>query len=318
MQAITLNASDGAYIKFDYQGGFLCRSSGLEARYETYDGSGITVPGSYYLIDFDGSNATITPYTTQGYQQHGTTLQNIFLGEREITLKFLLLSTPNGFFANSAKFFYDIRKQVFDIMNPINGEFDIVYENDYSIRSIKARLESFPKEVETYGTGRIYEVKFLASEPFWHDDLEHTINLTKSTGGIKFGDSFLKFPSTDPQKFGTLTSSATFDYEGQAPSGLTIEFTTLSSCVNPVLTYIHGSTSKYVGINATVTPADSYKITTGYGEKRVMNGTTSAMSKLKAGSEFFQFEPGENVIGFTADSGFINISVTYNNMYVNP
>jgi len=315
MEKITLISNAGAIISFDNNGGSFIKDNGLPANYETYDGSNVITNGLYYLLEFNGSDAAINPYTTQGYQQHGTTLQNVFLGERTITAKVLVAAGAYGYFENTARFFYDVRKQIFDVFNPVAGAFELDYTNNNGSKKINVILKNAPKELENYGTGRIYEFTFTACDPFWTDVSEQIVTLQRSTGGLTFG--FILGTATDAH-FGDLLNSQTISYKGQAPAGVTIEVTATSNCTNPKLTCVNTDGTQSIGINSTIYNGQVFTITTHYGNKKVTNNGINAMRYLMSGSKFFNLEPGINVLSMTQTSGSATIKVKYYNNYVNP
>lgn len=314
MEEVRIISPTGAYVAFNYKGGRMCDKNEMDVLYNV---NGEYHTGSYYLLEWDGLHPDITPYTTQGYQQHGTTLQNVFLGERTINLKVLTAADVNGFYGtDTARFFYQMRKAMFDVMNPLQGEVVIEYTNDYATRMITAYCSQLPKEDRNLGTGRIYDIELVATYSFWRDLNAHSVVLQEATGGFRFGKGILMFDPT--RRFGNLLQTQSLMYDGEADTPVKITIQSANGCDNPKVILNNANGTYYCGINAHISGTDKFVIDTSYGAKKVWLNGQSAARYLMPQSTFFQLTQGENLLTMETDSGSAVITVEYTNQYVTP
>lgn len=114
------------------------------------------------LLGYDGLTAPeIMPETTQGYNQNGYSLKKNKLGSRYITIDFLIYGSD---MAN----FYELRKEVGSVFNPLLGEGLLKYTNDYASYCIKCTPTLTPYPIEKNANLQQFQLELTAFNPFFY------------------------------------------------------------------------------------------------------------------------------------------------------
>lgn len=256
--------------------------------YKNTKGQAITIQygGSYILESYDGlAAAEVIPIISKGYRQHGNSLNDVNLGTRIINIYFYI-------HAENMADFYDKRRNLSAIFNPLLGEGELTYTNDYMEKTISVLPTLLPTPVEKYGTLQLLNIELTANDPFWYDKTETISTMVDYQGGI------------------TLNNVG--DYE----TPMRVEFSGIT--VNPQI--LNETTGELIKVNKSLTTGEKLIIDTSYGNKTVTHITsssvrTSAYNLVTNDSKFFSLQLGNNKIKYSADMGTPVIKIYWKNRF---
>lgn len=257
--------------------------------------------GEYILADFTGmSAAEVVPATSQGYKQHGQTLNDVTLGIRVITLKILLWGDR-----------YAKKRELDKLFNPLFGEGTLIYTNNYQSKMIKCVPTTPPQIASREGTVHIVEVELTAYDPFFLDVAENVMKMDDYTGGLTFP---LAAPSFHFAQKGDLSH---INNTGDYLTPVKAEFR--GDAINPCLTL--ENTGEFIKVNTTLDVVEKLWIDTQYGNKTVYkedaDGTkTSAYNLIDINTTFFQLPLGESTLSFSSDGGQPEVYLYWRNRYL--
>lgn len=257
--------------------------------------------GEYILTDFTGFGAAdISPATTQGYKQHGQTLNDVFLGVRILTLRIMLWGNT-----------YEKKRNLDKLFNPLCGEGTLVYSNDYQSKMIKCVPTITPQIGERMGTLHFVDIELTAFNPFFYDVAENAMKMDDYTGG-------LTFPlASESYTFAKKGDVSQIDNQGDYLTPIRAEFR--GDAINPCLTL--ETTGQFIKVNTTIEPGEKLWINTEYGNKTVqkeaLDGTiTSAYNLIDINTSFFSLPVGSNRLSFSSDGGQPEVYLYWRNRYL--
>ena len=260
----------------------------------------------YLLTSHTGTtSAEILTTSRKGYAQDGQSFVKNNLGIRIITLEF----TTRRF--TDLKF-YEKKRELSSIFNPLIGQATLVYINDYIQKQINVSVTGMPELTEKSKILGKYTVELTAFYPFWEDISETSIALYSFTGGLTYPVTFSGDNITFAKKgmYTTLTTSS------DVATPITAIFE--GACSRPVFT--NATTNECITIDTDIAQGEKIIVTTGYGEKNVVRVLTNGMKQnvnnfITDDSIFFQLLPGENKLRFDASTGVPEITLKYKNLY---
>ena len=275
--------------------------------YKNAKGQAITIQygGSYILESYDGlAAAEVIPITSKGYRQHGNKLNYVNLGTRLINIYFYI-------HAEDMADFYAKRRNLSVIFNPLLGEGELTYVNDYMVKTIRVLPTVLPTTVEKFGTLQLLNIELTANDPFWYDAEENCLLMGSYANGLTFPLEQAEY------KFADLDTFSEVIIDGDIETPLTIEFS--GEAQNPKIT--NETTGEFIQVSKVMTAADKLTITTHYGNKTVIftdaNGeSSSAYHLITNDSSFFQLQTGKNILRFSSELGQPEVSLTWRNRYV--
>jgi len=263
----------------------------------------------YRIESYDGlSSAELIPTTSQGYNQHGTTLHKIKYGARIINLYFLVYdATMEGF--------YNKRRSLSSIFNPLLGEGTLTYTNDYISKKINVAVSVPPTPVNKIGGGfQQFNIELTAHNPFWTDTTESALKMGDYQGGL----TFPVFSEEQPYfQFAQKGDLARVNNVGDIPTPVRAEFR--GEAVNPILTLTN--TGELIKVNTTLAVGEKLLIDTAYGNKTVWkvdtNGiATSAYNLITTDTSFFELPIGESILTFGSEGGEPEVYIYWYNRFV--
>lgn len=270
-------------------------------------GQSITIQygGSYILESYDGlAAAEVVPISSRGYKQNGYSLAHTSLGTRIINIYFYVQ-------ANTMEDFYEKRRYLSAVFNPLLGEGTLAYTNNYITKSISVLPTVLPTPVEKYGTLQLLNLELTAHDPFWYDISENKLIMTGFTGGLTY-----PLESVDYQ-FADIAAVTTIDNVGDWATPVRFEF--VGAMTNPQIT--NTTTGEFIKVIKTLTEGEQLIIDTAYGNKTVTyisntGASSSAYHLITNDSSFFQLQMGGNRLAFVADTGTPEIFINWRNRYV--
>lgn len=166
-------------------------------------------------------------------------------------------------------------------------------ETIYMVEGFRAKLEN------VYNPLR-FLVHLYCPDPFLMGSITYSQEMADWVGG-------LRFPLQLPMMFsGRSTRQSTIiRNDGDVPTPITLEF--LGPAVNPKV--IKNNTGEYIQVNKEIGEDERLIVSTGFGDKRVIlknmitGEETNAFGWIDLGSTFFQLDPGNNLISYSAESG---------------
>lgn len=189
------------------------------------------------------------------------------------------------------------------------------YKNDARNVYIDGYTESF--ENDFFTISQQPQISIICPDPSFKEETNDYIQFSSKV--VKF-----QFPFSIPDEgieFGTIEKSGTKLIDaGEVETGGIISFTaTANEVLNPII--YNRTTQKYFGLNFDMSSGDIITVNTKQGEKSVtlLRGgvTTNIIDKIKEGSSWIKFIPGENEISYGSDEGQTNLiaSVTLTNQF---
>ena len=260
-----------------------------------------------YIIDsYDGLTAAeIIPVSTRGYRQNGYTRINTSLGSRYININFYV-------YAETMAAFYEKRRNLASVFNPLLGEGILTYTNDFTSKSIKGIVSVAPTPTNKMGSLQLFNVEITCDNPFWFDNEESAVRMGDFTGGLSYP---LQFTGAG-EKFAQKGDVAKIKIVGDIPSPIRAEFRNHS--LNPVLTLTN--TGEFIKVNTEIDNNERLVINTAYGNKTVehitTNGTENSFHLITLDSSFFQLPIGQNQLTFSGDAGTPEVYLYWRNYYV--
>jgi hypothetical protein len=256
------------------------------------------------LISVDGLGDVEAENQTQKAPfQDGTTFINSLLGERVITIEFIIEG-------KNYKEVMNKRSLLSRVTNPKLGLGVLRYQS-YGVREINAvasMVPAFPdgsnNRGSTYQKGMI---SFLCPDPYWLET-EQIDQLVVWEGG-------LEFPLDLPTSFASLSQNKSkLLYNGGAEEA-PIQIVFNGPATAPIrITNI--TTGKYLEVNQSLDVGESLEINTAFGKKRVekvlVNGSKQNAFHYIAipGSDFFGLSVGNNLIDYVTGADYEQAGVT--------
>lgn len=261
----------------------------------------------YIIESYDGLTASeIIPVTTRGYRQDGYTRVNTNLGSRYISINFYV-------YADSMAAFYEKRRNLASVFNPLLGEGTLIYTNDYTSKSIKGVVSVPPTPIEKMGSLQSFNVEITCDNPLWFDNEESAVKMGDFIGGLSYPLQF----EGNGEKFAQKGDIAKIKIIGDVPSPIRAEFKNES--VNPVLTLVN--TGDFIKVQTTIADNERLIINTSYGNKTVEHiaadgAKENSFHLISLDSSFFSLPVGDNQLTFSGDAGTPEVYIYWRNYYV--
>lgn len=219
--------------------------------------------------------------------QDGSTLIDQLLEDRVIELDFMIRGSNLS----------ELKRRVSRAFNPKDGLGTLQVETDeqkYEIKAVPTITPSYPGG-NAYGpTWQSALVELLCPDPTFYD-LEYT---TKQAVGFEGGFSFnMEFPIN----FGSTGANFNLENEGDVETPLRIKF--YGPMDTPKIT--NNNTDEFIEVNQEIGEDEYLEIYTGFGEKSVElvsndGDRESVFNFINLESNFFQLQPGDNELVYTA------------------
>lgn len=272
------------------------------------DGFGITFTekefAPFLLAGVDGVyDAINTVYVSENSMIDGAIFQGSVTKYRNIVIRLI----DTGPFPENR----DLLNRLFK--EKTRGEL-VFSEGDFEPRKIGYYVESFNSTAEPQK--RFHEISLICPDPFFYSMIDETVDMASWLPAFEFEKEFtesgFEFGYRSPERIKTITNKYAEDN-----IGMTITLTSSGTVTNPSVTLIQANESIELGYASkpfNMTAGDTVIITTESGNKHVRlirNGVTQEVNQyLTEDSTFIQLMRGENSIGFAAESGEINLSVS--------
>lgn len=271
--------------------------------YRNADGETVEIgyTGDYLLDGWLGMGpAEVLPITSKGYRQNGYTYQGMTLGCRIITLGIRYVGD-----------YYQKKRHLERVFNPMLGPGTLTYTNDYLGKSITALTTVPPTPADRDGFHST-TVELTAYDPWFTDVADNVKVMSDYKGGLTFPFKFN--PSIH---FATKGDYATVDITGDADTPLRVEFH--GPAVHPRLEMLN--TGERIEVETTLLEGEKLWIDTSYGNKTVVHeladGTKeSAYHLITTDSSFFWLHRGSNRLAFGSDGGEPQVYLYWRNRYI--
>jgi len=266
----------------------------------------------FILTKFEGTGAVNVDIQTQKSPfQDGETYIDNLLEPRSISIEIMIL-------ADDTEEMMENRRKLLQAFNPKLGEGKLIYEYGKVKREIKAIPELapvFPDAGDFKDTMQPGLIQLYCPNPFWLDTFIESEEMADWVGG-------LRFPLQLPMMFAGRSSRqhTVIHNAGDVDTPIVFEF--LGPATNPVVTKV--DTGEYIKVNREIAVNEKLIITTEFGNKKVILENIETKERVNAfgwidlGSTFFQLEPGNNLISYSADSGqeTARVWIRWRNRYV--
>lgn len=265
------------------------------------------ISDEFILLGYEGMSAVeVLPAVHSGYRQNGSTIDNVRLGSRIITLRFALKR-------DTMKLIYSVQQDIMKVFSPL-GVGKLMYQNDQSTYVLDDVIVSSPPEpINKYGTYKEYEVELTAANPiFRSNNLSQTKLLTNTR-------KYIYSSGTAPSEYyiELVHNSSTTIVKPKITHETTIHVPSMSNYTGDIKTV-----TTYIELDASYGDVGSGKyghqiISTGYGKKGQESIITTSSTKpdnfelldyasigdITSGSTFDYIEPGANYFTLTTESG---------------
>lgn len=157
-------------------------------------------------------------------------------------------------------------------------------------------------------------VTIKCPDPFFSDLDNFGKNIAANTPMFAFPLSFLTFNQSKKSSRGqvmsytTLTSNVVLFNRGDVETGLEVIFIAKRGAVtNPKITNL--STGEFIEIYAEMEQGDEIRVNTNVGKKNIYQNGNSIYKQKNKLSTFFELQPGDNTINYTALENETNLDV---------
>lgn len=261
--------------------------------------------GTYIIANYSGlAQSEVIPISSRGYRQIGKTLAHTGLGLRIIQLDFYLHS-------NTMEEFYEKRRELAQIFNPLLGEGTLIYSNNYTTKSIAVLPTLAPQPINKMGSLQLFSMELTAHNPLWYDVEDNRVRMAGFENG-------LTYPlEKEWYRFADISSSMVITNVGDWTTPVKFEFS--GSASNP--TIANATTGEQIAVNKAMENGEQLIIDTAFGNKTVMfvdgsGKATSAYNLISNDTTFFQLALGDNRLVFAAETGQPEVYITWRNCYV--
>ena len=267
---------------------------------------------NYVLGEFNSGAIDGLHSSNKVFNQHGETIFNTTLGNREPSVK--------GYILGQDKRDLEIkRQQLLKIINPIYYTF--IEKNDRVLIGKPLSTPIFSTDYKTSNEFvQEFAVSFFCDNPFWRSKEEQTEFLATWTPDFYFP---IVFEANKDIYFGHRTQSLIIDIvnDNVVDMGMIIEFIAQGEVANPSI--VNVNTQESLKVNLNMLPGEILKVDTRFGEKRIehiVHGVVkNAFPNLdEQYNTFLQLHPGSNLLRYNADSNLeqLEIKIHRYNYYV--
>jgi len=257
----------------------------------------------YYLWKIDRTGLPeVTTIKTQTVGQSGYTFHGNLFESREVKV------TGHVFGRAGLEAFYGFRRRLNDVLNPLLGPGELVYQNSYGVWKIPAFANAAPYE-DRIGPSQTLNIIFECPSPFWRSMEASIASLAYIYGG-------LRFPVRLPNRFGAFGYQAFIDNGSDVETP--IEMTIDGGSSNPII--INETTGDFIKLAKHVNVGEQLFINTDTENLEVSliyvdpatNGRVreNAYGYLTNDSRLFRLARGLNRLRFMSDDENRNVRIT--------
>lgn len=253
---------------------------------------------------------SVNEITSQGYRQHGNTLEFLQLEERTVEITF-------WFDCKDHTEYLKYRRDFFNVFKPL-VEGTLYYQDEVFDVLLKCHVEDAP-EIEnddTLTTG-VGTVTLVANDPILYDRVVSVEEIATWTGGFRTWpqNGEFKIPKLQLRQRGDR--SIVINNDGQVPVPIEVFFD--GPATNPRL--YNTTTGEFMFLSGTIESNQRVTITTGYRNKsvKIFDGVNIRGGEymLEDSSTFFWLTTGENKLTFstTDDETVTDVRIKYQRGY---
>ena len=263
----------------------------------TLDGSA-NGDGQFHMSTFEGfESSDIQIKKSDNAVGNGSLVSSVRIDSRTITIEATYDERSGMKKAEMEQF-------LIGFFNPLETSRVTINKNGY-IRYLDFIVSSFTTGFENAHKKLKFQVVGDAADPFMKDSEEFAEDVASKTPMIiapfYFTSSGIVASVRNFRSVFELVNS------GHVETGIDLVIKASGEVVNPVFTNL--DTGEYLKVNKTLVSGDTLEIST----KRLnsfirLNGTNISRYKDR-GSKYFQLQPGNNTVTFSADSGYTLMSV---------
>lgn len=190
----------------------------------------------------------------------------------------------------------------------------LIVELNGNKRWIAYEVKSFKIKQATLYEPIAFIVTLFCAQPFFldMDDFGKDIAASQELFAFPFVWLMGRDFTTDYRQFSTnfLVVNG-----GDVPTGMKFEYYAKDNVVNPAMRLDDGT---YIRVLTTMKKGDLLEINTNPGEKAIYLNGTNITNRMDRTSNFIGLKVGENILTYTADSGYLHLSVRlfYRPMYL--
>lgn len=261
----------------------------------TMDGKALT-SNIYKIISIEGLSASdyevnIVP----SGQNHGGRVSGKRIAERMITIEGRYRGPLNA---------GDVEEWLIGFFSPLKAGHMVVHKNGVS-RYIDFDVQGFQVKRENIGKPLKFQVILIAAKPFFKDINEFADNMASRINRIRA--PFVIKPYGLVASVKRYNQEARITNKGHKDTGIRIEIKVSGKVVNPRIDNL--TTGQYIKVNTILKNGDVLLINTNKGETDITLNGVSITNLKDRGSRYFRMEPGDNVLKYNADEGYMCMDV---------
>ena len=275
--------------------------------YENSKGQSIQLGNEkpFILVNIAGTgNAEVDVQMQKAPFQDGMTYIDSLMEPREISITALIIAE------NQEKLFQK-RAELQSIFNPKMPPGKLIYDYGDNRKEIEATVSSTPAFLpgeERTSISQLVQIELTCPLPFWLSELIQEEPMAAFTGLFMFP---LEIPDEEGIEMGAQTEQRTIENKGDVSAPVRISFT--GPALNPRIQ--NNTTGEFIQVNQELQSGETLHINTALGKKRVEIEDTegdrvNAFNWIDLDSAFWQLEPGENELEYSADTGQDDATVT--------
>lgn len=259
----------------------------------------------FILVNVAGTgNAEVDVQMQKAPYQDGMTHIDSLMEPREISITALVA-------AENQEELFQKRAELQSIFNPKMAPGKLIYDYGDNRKEIEATVSSTPAFLpgeERTAVSQLVQIELTCPLPFWLSELMREEPMAAFTGLFEFP---LEIPDEEGIEMGAQTEQRTVENNGDVSAPVRISFT--GPALNPRIQ--NNTTGEFMQVNQELLSGEILHINTAFGKKRVEiedaeGERTNAFNWIDLESTFWQLQPGENELEYSADEGQDDATVT--------
>ena len=275
--------------------------------YENSKGQSIQLGNEkpFILVNVAGTgNTDVDVQTQKAPRQDGSTYIDSLMEPRDISITALIL-------AENQKVLFQKRAELQSVFNPKLPPGKLIYDYGDNRKEIEATVSSTPAFLpgeERTSISQLVQIELTCPLPFWLSELTQEEPMAAFVGMFMFP---LEIPEEEGVEIGAQGEQRIIENKGDVSAPVKIEFR--GPALNPRIQ--NNTTGEFIQVNQELQSGESLHINTAFGKKRVEiedeeGDRTNAFNWIDLDSAFWQLEPGENELEYSADTGQDDATVT--------
>lgn len=211
-----------------------------------------------------------------------------------------------------------LKRKIQRVLNPKNGQGTLCYKDDFKELKITCIVEKINKFIDINDCVGHTMIYLLASYPYFKTiaEIKEAIALWRPC--FEFQNGFMEFTTAGIEmEAREMSLIKNIINDGDAPSGITIEFISNGTVKNPAIYNL--KSGKYFKVNKVMGSGERIIMTSHNGNIGIVDGIGKDMlSFWDPDSNFLELEIGENIFRYDADENInsLDVNISYEKLYL--